>query len=337
VRGVLPSLPEQRPVTPAEQERANAAYERASVLFEEGNVSGAIQAAEETWKAMPNASTAMLRGFLLHHAGRACDALAAYLQAVDLDPQPEEQKRIDAELSTAGAACDPQLGWVRVSVRPEGASVTVAGLSFVAPRTLALPQGLYPVGIVAEGHAELSTSVEVESGRKTLSSHALAELEPPPEVATVSPTGGDGVAVQGEQGVLDGAEPLPPEQVVLNEASDASWRGWVPWTVLGVGVAAAAAGGGMTAWAADAADEANRYDSPMDGLTDAERKARYDEATSSVEARSLASYVLYGVGAAAIVTGVVLAALPGDADETPVVVVPWGQPEGGGVAVHASF
>jgi hypothetical protein len=111
----------------------------------------------------------------------------------------------------------------------------------------------------------------------------------------------------------------------------------IPWVLIGGGAAVALGGLGLNIWALDTASERDSYAQPASGQSEEERRELYEAAHSRAEDEATAAYILYGVGGASIVAGVVLLLLPDEDLVPPVTLAPVGHPDGGGIAVGGTW
>ncbi|GMV41678.1 MAG: hypothetical protein AMXMBFR64_33940 [Myxococcales bacterium] len=301
---IVPELPRMGPSSPEAVGLAEAAYARVEQYHGAGDLAGALAAADEAWAAVPNASTALLRATILAGQGRHAEVVAAALQAADLDPTFEEMALVEEHLRRSAAATVPPLGWARLQTTPAGATLTVGGHRLTAPRTIALSE---PIEVVAEapGHAPSTTRVTPRPGAEVSTLIALAQAPQEPRPAPV---------VAGK--------PAPPSPRVLE------------WTLIGAGGAMIAAAVGLHVAALDASEDAGRYAAPVTGMTDEERRSRWEDADSSMRAYGYSAYALYGVGAASAITGVALFFATGDDDTA---VAPLATPGGAGFVLSGCF
>ncbi len=182
----------------------------------------------------------------------------------------------------------------RVKVRgPSGARVTVNGTD---PRTLpldrpyVLPPGLHVVAVEAEGFEKWAKTVEVEPDATASVDADLVALPvavvPPPKSAIRNP--------QSE---------IPSAGVAGRvEVRSSPW----PWVCIGTGAAALVVGGVMSGLAyreRSAVSGASREGDVVTGVTMKDAASHVDKAGRY----DTASDVMYGVGGAAVVTGIILA------------------------------
>lgn len=197
---------------------------------------------------------------------------------------PGGETRLDVDLM-------PLPGRLEVRGGPEGARVTVNGRD---PRALpldwpyVLPPGRHVVEVTASGFERMVRTVEVGPDETAILDADLVAL--PPVVAVPSTPEGP-------------FRPLPSEGVAGRaEVRSSPW----PWVGIGVGAAAVVVGGVMSGLASrerSAISGAARDGDVVTGIsmTDAQRHA--DKAGTY----DTAGYAMYGVGGAAIVTGILLA------------------------------
>jgi hypothetical protein len=117
----------------------------------------------------------------------------------------------------------------------------------------------------------------------------------------------------------------PPPSVEWLAAPPSSWRGTAAWVSLGGGVAAGGAGLVTTLIA-------NSVKGSITTSTPQQEVARSNARISSLNTTGA---VLYGVGAAGILTGLVLLALP--VEDSPIVLDVAPAPGGAGMSVHATW
>jgi hypothetical protein len=130
-------------------------------------------------------------------------------------------------------------------------------------------------------------------------------------------------------------EPPPPgaPEGAVSAGSAAPVGAWAEpagWATLGVGIAALAAGAGLGLYAAG---EESDLDARCAGGVCLDSKSAYDARVQRGERAALAANILFGVGAAAAITGVVLLAL--DIEEPDVAVSP--SVGAAGVALSGTF
>lgn len=322
---LLPALASKPQVTDLDKETARQAYADVERLWGAGDLAGALTHADVAFRAVPNASTAILRATILDALAQPCDAFAALLVASDLGPTPEERAALGEQLPRQGALCTPRMAWATVSVVPPDAEVTVDGATFRAPRTVGLPLGEHAVRVAAPGYEPLEATLGADAVGPIEARYQLqlepipTALETPPEPPRPDPVVADPVVVA----------KAPPE--------DAPGPRLLPWFLIGGGAAALGTAVGMHVWAVDAADQTSRYAQPVEGLSDDQRKARFDQANEDMKLRGTLAYVFYGVGGAAVVAGTVLLFVDPWAEGDALAVRPMAAPGVSGLTVQGSF
>ncbi len=306
---LVPPPPPAHPIDEAAKARAQAAYEEARRHYREHDYEAAARATRRTFEAVPNASTALAYAVALERAGLPRDAFSACLLALDLDPTDEEHTAIAARILNLGPTLDPPMGWLRVEVRPARATLRLEGREIPAGRTLGVQAGAWTLRVDADGYDPLERTVRVPPGAGVTVEIQLEET--PSSVAPLPPP------VRPAPAPPATTESVQPEQT-------GGTRVW-PWVLIGSGAALVGGGVGMTLWARSALDDANRYAQPVAGMTVQQRKKAYDSANTDYKNRIIGSYVLYGVGAAAVVGGIVWAALPASShdEQTTWSLSPW--------------
>ncbi len=206
---LLPELPETGRATDADRADARAAYEDATEAYGAGRLDDALEAADRAWRALPNASTALIRATILGDLQRDRDAFEAYLQAADLAPAPEETTLIDRGLAKHGPRVSPAMGWAVIRSTPPGADASLDGYAFRTPRTVGVSAGKHQLELEADGFLPIQVAITARSGRATSSTTRLAPnalpipvppgAEPPPE----QPSGDEG------EGAVEAPAPPP--------------------------------------------------------------------------------------------------------------------------------
>ncbi|PKN55064.1 MAG: hypothetical protein CVU56_23195 [Deltaproteobacteria bacterium HGW-Deltaproteobacteria-14] len=310
----LPTLPTAEPLTKRQEAAVKRSYNAANAAFSRRQWRSALRHAERTFALLPNASTALIRAIILEKLHRERDAFLSYLLAADLAPSDDERALIRAGLGRLGVALD--VGWLDVSASPAAATLFVDGTAFSGPRTVGLPSGEHELVVQQDGFTTHREAVTVSAGARTTASVSLVPVAAP----TVESLDDD--ATSG----------FVPPVVVPDESSTAGW--WV----LGGGAAVLVAGVIIHVAAVDAASEADAWSAPRAGISAAARKARYDDAVAKKDGLEAATWVCYGLGAAAVATGVVLVLLEGpDAEPAAAHVVPVALRGGGGLSFSSAF
>lgn len=325
---ILPDLPDRAERSDADKAAAKRAYGEVEQAWGRGDLGSALGSADEAFRAVPNASTAILRATVLGAMNRPDEAFAALLVASDLGPTPEERTAIDQGLAQHGAALAPPAGWARVTVEPGAADVTIDGVRLRAPRTVGLTVGAHALHIAAPGYGPQDVTLDVPAVQAVAADYRLVPEPAPPVEPPPAP----------EPDAVPLVEPQPGPEVTVRSDSGSPWSPVLPWVLLGGGVALVATGGGMHAWAVQAADDTSKYAEPVAGLSDDERRSRFDQANEDMQLRGTLAYVFYGVGGAAAVTGAVLLILDATrAEPAPVAVLPSGEGGAAGLQVLGRF
>ena len=215
------------------------------------------------------------------------------------------------------------MGWARVGVRPRAAKILVSGVEVPARRTLGLSAGKHKVQIEAEGYTGLRAQIAVLAGQAAVVSFEL-ERAPEPKLVRADPQPSP-------------ATPASPTPVTTDKAEPAGGPGTRQWVLAGTGAAMLGGGVGMHLWSFSAAKDGEKYQSPVDGLTRDERKDLYNEAADRASTRQTVAYVLYGAGAAAIVTAIILWDSGEAADETAFHILPALLPDGAGISLRGGL
>jgi len=212
-------------------------------------------------------------------------------------------------------------GTVQIECSEPGALVFVNGRNYgeVRPEGVTLGPGAHTIAVRKDGFKEYTTKVTVTSGE---TARLNARLEKAPAVM-VTPL----------------ADGKPGQAAVPSVTTKAASKGlgmpglW-SWVTLGTGAALVIGGGVVNALVVKDADSLNgQY---KDGTLSA--KEYSDQFRSKVTNKGPIMYALYGVGGAAVATGLALwlAGVPGFTTATPgptAQVVPMLVPGGAGVAV----
>lgn len=336
-RAWVPALPEARELTDRDRAQVTRAYGQASEAFGKRRYATALKHADKAFAIAPNASTALIRATVLERLDRPREAVEALLVARDLGPTEGEREAIEAALGAHGSALG--LVWIEVRGAPAGVSVAIGDARVVGggPRTVALPVGVHDATAEADGYraarvalearldaaaaplAAASGEASARVGPGAVVTFTLAEEVEAPSVVVAPPgedAGGSALGGDGTGGGVDGR-----------------------WVLIGGGLGVVAVGVVTHILAAGEASEADRWARPRDGVSESARRANYDAAVDAKGGLEAASWVLYGVGAAAAAVGVVLLALDGtpEAGRADVEVAPWAAPGAAGLTLDARF
>jgi tetratricopeptide (TPR) repeat protein len=317
---VVPKLPAESTVSAKDQKRAEIAYGKAYEAYGNGDTEGALKQANRAFKALPNASTALIRATILSAMNRTRKAFEAYLVAADLNPVPDELQLIDAGLAQTGAALTPPMGWTSFKTTPTGAKVALGEGSFKAPRTVGLPAGQHYFNISAVGHVGTAGNVTVNAGRGSNLSFALAAAQRQEAVVRTSP-------------VVE-ARPSPPRTTAAAVPSAAATKAaagpghTLSYTLMGVG------GGAMIGGIVSYVGALNAIGKANEATNEADYNKFNDEAASS----QAMAFGLLGVGAAVLGYGVwSFLDAPDDASTAQWQATPLAMPGGGALVVSGRF
>jgi hypothetical protein len=191
-----------------------------------------------------------------------------------------------------------------------------------------LKAGDHEIQISAPGHTSVNAVVTVLPGMQAQVKHDLQRQGgqigapapmPPPLPA---PAGGGDLEIQ-----------PPPTEIPVYQPhrSGAKRNNMLAWLFVGGGGALVASGVGVHLWANATREESNDYARPRDDISEIERLPKYNDLRDSAKARTITAYALYGGGAAAIATGVVLFLRKPSTETSWANVAPMSLPDGGGL------
>jgi len=220
-----------------------------------------------------------------------------------VEVKPGEETRVSVVLK-------PLPGRLEVRGGPAGARVTVNGMdgrTLPLDQPYVLPPGVHVVEVTANGYEKMVRSVEVRPDETASVSVALKAL---PSAVARAP-------VQG-----------PPP--VEGEAGRGEVRPW-PWVAIGTGAAAVGVGVLMSVLAHQEREKvsgATRDGDVVTGIAMQAASSHVDRAKTYDKV----GYVMYGIGGAAVVTGVVLAVTQPKADAREAAASVGASPVPGGLA-----
>lgn len=316
---LAPELPKRLKRTDEEKQRARRSYEEAQRLYGEGRLEEASREAERAFGFLPNASTALLRGFMRGAENKHREAVEAYLLALALSPTPEERQVVDEGLATHCAALEPPVGWLLVVSEPPGARVRLAGVEVKTPSSIALPEGRYDLTVVAEGFVEVVSHVDVRPGVGEVLGHTLVPRPPDPPPVKDDPP--------------DPIRPPEPPPLAVVHAPKAASPSPLTIGLWAGGGAAILTGFGLHLWALDAASDTERYSVAQPGLSEEERARRHRDAADVADSAAPAAYVCYALGVGLAAAGTWLF-VSGETDTT---ITPAPTEGGASVSVRTTF
>ena len=319
----VPPLPD--PVVPTNEnaEKASKAYKESVKLYEKDDFLGSFEAADRMYQLLPNASTALYRAELLEDLNDPCEALAGFLVSYDLDPTEDEEPDIEAGLGRAGTACAGGYGWARIEVTPPEALVRISNQRVPVDRMVGLKAGDHEVQISAPGFASSKTTLAVLPGMPAKARFDLQRQAAAPAAPVAIPPPAPAPA---------GEAPPPPLSVPVYEPYRPPKKSnTLAWLFTGGGAALIASGVGVHLWANATREESNDYARPRDDISEIERLPKYNELRDAAKARSITAYALYGGGAAAVTTGVILFLRKPSSEVSWAHVAPLSLPDGGGL------
>lgn len=279
---------------PGAEDTAMSFADSAGALAKDGDFDGAIRLYQKAYDLAREP-------VLLYNVGRMYDKLGDLAKAREVyerylaeEKEPEGLARGRERLE---AVLDRIPGRLQVTTEPVGAAVEIDGRPVGSGPTgpLELGRGVHAVWVKLEGHAAAARSVEMQAGE---SSFLHVRLEPVPVPLPVAAP----AVVEG--GPAD-APVRPGSPVGTVAASGTVSRSPWPWVSIGIGAASLVTGGVMTGLAYRERSQvtgAGQTEGYVTGITQAEALAHRETAGTYDKA----SYALYAVGGAAVVTGVVL-------------------------------
>jgi hypothetical protein len=266
--------------TPREQAGAFAAS--AEVLASEGKFDAAAALFQRAYELDPEP-------VLLYNIARMHDrkgdlpaARAGYERYLGEETDPAGQERGRTRLTEV---MERMPGSIEVRVVPADAVVEIDGQR--ATGLVTATPGTHSVAVSREGFRPHAATLEVKPGQ-----------------AVAVPV--DLVALPAADPVRPAPEPVPAPIVVEKKARPASRITPWQWVAIGGGAACVVVGGVLTKLAMDdrgRVDSATRVDGVVTGMS----QVAADDLVKKARTKDAASWALYGVGGAAIVTGVVLA------------------------------
>jgi hypothetical protein len=288
------------------QERFNQAVELATG----GDYNSAVRVCREVLDKLPDSERPRVHKLLGY----------SYMK---LDMLPESWHHLTIYLESSGKEDTTAGGWLQevetalkqthvkltLTCAPPDASLRLSGsqpsglpVSLSCPTTWWMTPGKHTVSATAPGHKPRTVEVDVrERGDSGMREIRLAAVE-----TTIPPDGGSGGSGTGGTTIVKPAEPKKPS------------RG-LEWALIGSGVALGVTGGIFHGIGYSKNEDLHdKYLNADDYPVADEAQNLYDDARGEqVRPKEIAAYVLYGVGGAAVVAGIVTWAVrkPGGRDE----------------------
>jgi hypothetical protein len=254
---------------------------------------------EKSMELDPAVGTQLKIASCREHDGKLAQAWYAYQHALKLTRELSlsEKRRAELEAYTrqAIAALEPRIPKLRLLVpaRPEGLRVTLDGQELapaVFGEELPVDVGERRVAASAPGHRSVEHRVSMTETEKR---DVELVLEPEPTPAPVP-------APPAPVAIVPPPQPAPPTPPPApREESATPVEGWV---LVGVGIAAAVAGGVLVALAEESAQEVRGHTGDWSAV-----EGEYDKVTPF----RIAGGVLIGAGAIGVTLGTVLVATAG--------------------------
>lgn len=278
--------------TPREQAGAFAAS--AEVLASEGKFDAAAALFQRAYELDPEP-------VLLYNIARMHDrkgdipaAQAGYERYLAEETDPEGLNRGRARLAEV---LDRLPGSIEVRVDPADAVVEVDGKRAAGP--VSATPGTHSFVVSREGYRPHAATLEVKPGQAVALEVNL-------------------VALPAADPVVPAPAPVAAPLVVAKKVRPASRITPWQWVAIGGGAACVVVGGVMTKLAMD---DRGRVESAtrVDGIVTGMSQVAADDLVKKARTKDAASWALYGVGGAAIVTGVVLAIVDATRGREPAV------------------
>jgi hypothetical protein len=312
IAAALLSLAFYSPVRADERQEAVEAYERGVEHFEAERFNEAADAfrradrLKPSWKLLYNIGQSEAAG---RRFGLALEAFEQYLVEGGDDVPGDRREEVLAEIQRLRVL----VGVLEVSA-PDGALLLVDGIERgSAPFT-------GPVRVAAGEH-----EVVLRGGDELL-------LE-----QSVTVAGGMTSGIEVEEPDAEQSAPQPataPQPAAAPEPEPAEDEGGRVWTWIALGTGAALVAGGAVAGGVSIGKEKDLESKCDGGVCDSSLASERD----TVKSLNSTADILYGVGAAALVSGAVLFFVePDGEEERPLAVAPRVGPDGAGLAVQGRF
>jgi hypothetical protein len=295
-------------VSQADQQKALALHEKGNRAFVEREYTPALESYEQAIKSWDHPAIRFNMAECFIHLDRPVEAYENVLKSISFGAAPLGEQMYERAL-TNKKLLEGQLATLEIKSSEAGATVTLNGevvLSDKGSTTRTVKPGRYQLVATKTGKLTLSKELTVLPGENTVANVKLYDQT----------TG----------------------------ALERRWSTWVPWTVVGAGVALGLSGGGLQL---HAQNKMNKYDDEValectSGCTDL--IAGIANKRTTAKRQSTIGLSLVAVGGAALVTGIVLVIAnqprpvgPTESDGAAMAVTPYVTSEGGGVAVTFDF
>jgi tetratricopeptide (TPR) repeat protein len=264
----------------AAQNHARAAYARGQELYQEGKYEAAEAVFREAFEAVHNPLVLLRVAESQKKQGRALDAVTTLKAYLELRPEAPDREEVEQRISDMRASP----ATIAVASDPPGASVTIdgAGTGKVTPVEIDVTAGEHTVGLSLPGYIPFTQTLTVQYGTRH-------------ELQLALQAGPSEAPLPSSDVHLHGASYVPPEEGNLNGASVA------PWVITGIGVFALGTGAMLGALAIN---EKSRFN----------KKPTHARALNGKHL-TLSADVAFSVGAAFVITGMVLFLTAGDGNE----------------------
>jgi hypothetical protein len=287
--------------TAAQKASAEALFDEGVSLLRAGSLEAACAKLETSQQVDPGVGTLLYLGECYERRGRTASAWASFREAASLaesSNQPDRKKLADSR----AARLAPDLAWLRFEIAPE--TRAIPGLE-IRRGSVSVPVELSgnespvdPGDVVVEarapGHEPFSATVSVvPKGRAVVTIPWLRALPQAAPSATPGPVSLEPQAAPDKER----SPGLAPAKAPI------AHRSIVPWVVGGVGVVGIGVGTVFGLRAISKGSDAKDGCSVAGNIC--VNEASYD-AKSSADSAAVISNVAFGIGGAALVTGVIL-------------------------------
>lgn len=147
----VPSEPANVAVDSATRAKVQQLYAQASRALERGKTRKAAQLASQTFKLIPNASTALVYAVTLERDSRRCEAARNFLKAMSWRHTASEGAQAKEGFARTAAACAPALMAVKTSCSPAGLRLTLGGVPVPCGRLFGVGAGSTSLSAKADG------------------------------------------------------------------------------------------------------------------------------------------------------------------------------------------